>query len=260
MKVILRFTNTWVLIKKKRKNMKTTKTLIAIFLLMTVNQGIGQDISRFFNKANIFFMSHIKNGRVGYEDIKSNPEDLNELLDLAKGMLVPKSNPKIYQAFWINAYNLSVIKGIVENYPLNSPLDVPGFFDKKTYVLGGEKRTLNDIENKLLRRNFPNEARFHFVLVCAGLGCPPIINKAYLPETLDVQLQQQTKLSLNNPNFIRLKGDEVFLSQIFEWYKDDFTRGGKSLVEFVNQYREEKIAINAKVGFYPYDWYLNIIN
>ncbi|MFH4966392.1 hypothetical protein V8G69_15430 [Gaetbulibacter sp. M235] len=50
--------------------MKTAKMLIAIILIITVNQGIGQNISRFFNNANTFFMAYIKNGRVGYEDIK----------------------------------------------------------------------------------------------------------------------------------------------------------------------------------------------
>jgi len=109
----------------------------------------------------------------------------------------------------------------------------------------------------LLRANFPTEARFHFVLVCAGLGCPPIINGAYLPQTLENQLQRQTELALNNPNFIKAKGKKVLLSQIFEWYKGDFTQDGKSEVEFVNQYRKEKFDAKAKVGYYPYNWTLN---
>jgi hypothetical protein len=240
--------------------MKPAKILSIFFLIITANHGFGQDISKFFNKADRFFESTIKNGKVDYDYIKSNPKDLNELLDLAQGILVSKENPQKYQAFWINTYNLSVIKGIVENYPLKSPLDVPGFFDKKTYVVGGEKRTLNDIENKLLRENFIEEARFHFVLVCGALGCPPIVNRAYLPETLEDQLERQTKLSINNPNFVRLEGNELLLSQIFEWYKDDFIKGGKSLIDFVNQYRKEKIAPNKKVRFYPYDWSLNKVN
>ncbi|MFH4966391.1 DUF547 domain-containing protein [Gaetbulibacter sp. M235] len=151
-------------------------------------------------------------------------------MDLAQDLRVPKENPKIYQSFWINAYNLCVIKGIVENYPVKSPLDVQGLFDKKIFIIGGEERTLDEIENKLLRGNFPKESRFHFVLVCAGLGCPPIIDRAYLPSTLEVQLQQQTKLSLNNPDFVRINGNKVLLSQIFEWCMNDFTKEGKSLV------------------------------
>ncbi len=236
----------------------TSKKILTTFLLAIAFQfGFSQDTATFFGKADGFFKTYVKNGRVAYKEIKANPESLNELLNLAKTISISKSDANTYQAFWINGYNLSVIKGIVDDYPIKSPLDKAGFFDKITYDIGGKNTTLNDIENKLLRANFPKEARFHFVLVCAGLGCPPIINSAYLPNTLDAQLQKQTELSLNDSNFIRLKGKKVSLSQIFEWYKSDFTQGGKSLVDFVNQYRKEKIDSSAKVGYYPYDWTLN---
>lgn len=237
--------------------MRLQKILTTFLLAITFQIGFAQDISEFFTKTDAFFKTYVKNGRVAYKDIKANPESLNELLNLAKAISISKSDANTYQAFWINGYNLSVIKGIVDNYPIKSPLDKAGFFDKITYDIGGKNTTLNDIENKLLRANFPKEARFHFVLVCAGLGCPPIIGNAYLPNTLDAQLQKQTQLSLNNSNFVRLKGKKVNLSQIFEWYNKDFTQEGKSLVDFVNQYRKEKLDSNTKVGYYPYDWTLN---
>ena len=237
--------------------MKTKKTLITIVAAFTVGLGFGQGTSDFFAKADNFFKTYVNQGRVAYKEIKANPASLNELLDIAKGISVSKSDAKTFQAFWVNGYNLSVIKGIVDNYPIKSPLDKAGFFDKTTHDIGGKNITLNDIENKVLRANFPKEARFHFVLVCAGLGCPPIINSAYTPEKLDVQLQKQTELSLNNPEFIRVKGKKVQLSQIFEWYNGDFTQDGKSLVDFVNSYRNEKIDSGSKVGYYPYDWNLN---
>ncbi|MEM9075763.1 MAG: DUF547 domain-containing protein [Bacteroidota bacterium] len=237
--------------------MKTYKTLITLLFLAFVQFGFGQGTSEFFSKADTFFKTYITNGRVAYKEIKANPSSLEELLTLAKDIRVTKGDAKTYQAFWINGYNLSVIKGIVDNYPLSSPLDKAGFFDKKTYDIGGKSTTLNDIENKLLRAVFPEESRFHFVLVCAGLGCPPIINSAYTPEKLESQLQKQTELALNNPNFIRVKGKRVNLSQIFEWYTKDFTQGGKNLIEYVNQYRKEKLDPKAKVGYYSYDWALN---
>jgi len=237
--------------------MKNKITLILLFfgtLSFTVQ---GQDAKAFFTKANTFFSTYVTGGRVDYKAIKSNTSSLDELLDIAKGITVSTADAKTYQAFWINAYNLAVIKGIVTNYPIASPLDKKGFFDKTTYAVGGKSITLNDIENKLLRGNFPKEARFHFVLVCAGLGCPPIISSAYLPITLEDQLQQQTVKALNNPNFIKVKGKKVQLSQLFEWYKGDFTQGGKSQIDFVNQYRKEKLDDNSKVSYYPYDWALN---
>ena len=103
---------------------------------------------------------------------------------------------------------------------------------------------------------FKKEARFHFVLVCAGLGCPPLINKAYKPSSLEAQLQRQTEIALNNPDFIKVKGNKVQLSQIFEWYKGDFTQDGTE-IDYINKFRKEAISEKAKVSYYSYDWRLN---
>ncbi|WP_378178923.1 DUF547 domain-containing protein [Aquimarina sp. SS2-1] len=233
------------------------KIILAIaFLIGAI--GFAQDTSSFFRKADAFFKKYVTDGRVDYKTIKNDPALLNELLDIASGINVSKDDAKTFQAFYINAYNLSVIKGIVDNYPTKSPLDIKGFFDKTKYSLGSKTTTLNDLENKILRNNFPTEARFHFALVCAGLGCPPIIPEAYQPNTLEEQLQRQTIIALNNPNFIKVSGKKVQLSQIFEWYKGDFTQNG-SEIDYVNQYRKEKIPTGAKVSYYPYNWSLNEI-
>ncbi len=234
-----------------------TRAFLTLIGLLIFQLGISQGTADFFSKADTFFSSYIKNGKVDYNAIKADPVAIDELLELGKTLSVAKEDAKTYQAFWINGYNLLVIKGIVDNYPVKSPLDIKGFFDTTKRDFGGKQITLNDIENVLLRGNFPKEARFHFVLVCAGIGCPPIIDKAYSPNTLESQLQRQTELALNNPDFIRVKGKKVLISQIFEWYNGDFTQGGQNEVEFINQFRKEKINTTAKVGYYPYDWALN---
>jgi len=233
------------------------KAIILTITFLTFQLGSAQETAEFFTKSDVFFKKYVAQGKVAYTAIKNNPSLLNELLDMASAIKVSKSSPKTFQAFYINAYNLAVIKGVIANYPIKSPLDVKGFFDTKTYLISGKKTTLNGIENEILRKNFPNEARFHFVLVCAGLGCPPIINSAYTPDKLSGQLQRQTVKSLNNPNFIKVSGSEVKLSQIFEWYKGDFTKKG-SEIAYINTYRKEKIPTSLKVSYYPYDWKLNI--
>jgi len=198
----------------KNKTMK--KIIILLTIIVTAQFGFSQSASDFFTKSDTFFKNYVVNGKVKYGAIKNNPSSLNELLDIASKLKVSKSNPKTFQAFYINSYNLSVIKGVIDKYPVKSPLSIKGFFDKKTYTIAGKATTLNDLENKILRKNFPKEARFHFALVCAGLGCPPIIAEAYTPSKLDKQLQRQTVKALNNPNFIKVKGKKVQLSQIFE--------------------------------------------
>jgi hypothetical protein len=230
------------------------KSLFLILFSITI--GNAQGLTKFLEKTDGFFKTHVKNGLVDYQEIKKDPTVLYELVEMAKTISVTKDNAADYQAFWINGYNLTVIMGIMNNYPLNSPLDKAGFFDKTTYDIGGTTTTLNDIENKLLRAVFPKEARFHFVLVCGGLGCPPIINEAYLPSRLDAQLERQTKLALNDPKFIQVNKNKVKISQIFEWYKSDFEHDGK-VIDFIDKYRSEKLPEKAKVSYYPYNWMLN---
>ncbi len=233
------------------------KQIIILVIILVSTKGFSQDVNVFFNKTNTFFETYVSNGKVAYSKVYENQEGLNELLNLAEAISVSKNDAKNYQAFWINAYNLSVIKGIIENYPTNSPLDNAGFFDKTKYSLAGKNITLNDIEHKLLRAQF-NDARFHFVLVCGAVGCPPLINKAYLPDTLDAQLETQTKKAING-DFLRVntKKKRVQASQIMEWYKDDFTMKGESEIDFINKYRTEKLEEKYKLSYFPYDWKLN---
>lgn len=231
------------------------KIIIITVFLGAFNFGFAQNTATFFKAADAFFKVNISNGKVAYSKINDNPEALNELIDLAESVSVSKNDSKVYQAFWINAYNISVIKGIIDNYPIKSPLDKSGFFDKITYKIAGESITLNDIENKKLRAQF-GDARFHFVLVCGAVGCPPLINSAYLPNTLEAQLQKQTKIALNNPNFIKVKKNRVELSEIFKWYNEDFIKNG-SEIDYINTFRKEKIALSSKASYYPYNWNLN---
>ena len=211
----------------------------------------------FFNEADAFFKTNVKDGKVAYSDIKKNPEALNTLVDQLNQIKINKENENEFKAFWINAYNLLTIKGIVDYYPVKSPLDISGFFDKTTYKISGKSLTLNGIENDVLRGNF-NDPRFHFVLVCGAVGCPPIIDEAYKPSTLNAQLDQQTKLALNG-SFLKVneKKKRVEASEIMKWYNEDFVRNGQSEIDFINIYRTEKIPTDYKLSFYPYNWTLN---
>lgn len=233
--------------------MKLFFTSILFLSLSTTN---AQDIATFFNETDTFFKTYVSDGKVDYKAIKKNKSDLTSLMQLAETVSVSESDATTYQAFWINAYNVSTIQGVIDNYPLKSPLDVSGFFDKTTYTLAGKDVTLNTIENKLLRAKF-KDARFHFVLVCGAVGCPPLINKAYKPETLDAQLQTQTELALNGIFLnVNTKKKRVEVSEIMKWYKEDFVTNG-SEIDFINQYRTEKIPSNYKLTYIPYNWNLN---
>lgn len=233
------------------------KSISFLFALFAIAQiSFAQISPSFFSKADAFFKKNVSNGLVNYSNIKSNPADLDALKEIIASAKPDKSNSKEFKAFYINAYNLLVIDGIIKKYPVKRPTAISGFFDRNKHTVAGKAITLNGIENNILRKSYPKEARFHFALVCAGLGCPPLIPEAYTPTKLESQLQRQTVKAINDINFTKVEGKKVKISQIFEWYAGDFKQFG-SYVDFLNKYRKTPLEPKSKISFYTYDWTLN---
>lgn len=230
------------------------KKIASVFLIFIFAQSLSYG-QAFFEKADSFFGKYVKDGRVNYSAIKQNPEKLNMLVSKISSYSLEEKGKNEEKAFYINAYNILVIKGIIDNYPIKSPLDKEGFFDKVKYNVSGEMLTLNEIENEKLRAEF-DDPRIHFVLVCAAIGCPELISNGYFPESLDKQIEQRTIATLKDPDFIRVKNDKVEISEIFKWYSVDFG-GRQNYRTFLNKFRKDNLPSDASIDFYSYDWALN---
>ncbi|WP_077919096.1 DUF547 domain-containing protein [Spirosoma sp. 209] len=218
----------------------------------------AQTTNGFTDDVDAFMKAHVVDGRVDYAQLKKSGAELAGLYrQLGSVNLTGASSPE-KKAFYINAYNVAVIYQVVQAFPLKSPLDKAGFFDKLKHRVAGQEMTLNQLEKEKLLAAY-GDARVHFVVVCAAVSCPPLAGFAYTASKLDAQLDERTRLALNNASFIRVnKGQKkVELSKIFDWYKGDFTKDGQSAVAFVNGFRREKIPADYAVGFYEYDWSLN---
>ena len=215
------------------------------------------DLPSFLSSTDQFLKKYVQSGSVDYQKLSENSADLESLVSfVAKASLTNFSDLE-KEAFYINAYNLLVINQVLENYPVNSPQAVGGFFDVKKHLVSNEKITLNALEKeKLLAAT--QDPRLHFVLVCAAKGCPKIANFAYLPDALETQLEERTRLALNDPEFIRVNesNKKAELSEIFTWYKQDFQKNGSSVLDFINKYRTQKLE-GYQIGSYTYDWTLN---
>lgn len=230
--------------------------VILVLLSLAALSGMRAQES-FFEQTDAFLGQYVQNGLIDYGAVQSSPA-FGELLDQV-ARLDPVDWPEPERkAFYINAYNLLVIKGVLDAYPIASVQDVAGFFDRKRHRLAGRSVTLNELEKNYLLRPF-DDARLHFVLVCGAKGCPPIIPEAYRPEGLDEQLDRQTRLALNHPDFIRLDDDKrmAALSQIFSWYASDFGGGQQAARAYINGYRDRPIPDDYSLGYYNYDWSLN---
>lgn len=215
--------------------------------------------AKFYSRASSFFGKYVHDGRVDYAAIKKNPRAMQEVIStLASFDLESLTDANGEKAFWINAYNLLVISSVVSRYPVKSPLDVSGFFDRAQHRVAGNSLTLNGIENDKLRKKY-NDARIHFALVCAAKGCPTLLNQAYHSESLDEQLDLRARATLNDAAYVRANpgARKILLSEIFRWYEADFASGGRTVIDYINQYRTEKIPIDFSIDLIPYDWTLN---
>lgn len=236
------------------------KTLSLFLVLLTFSLLNAQGSAEFFSAANSFFKENVStSGGVYYASIKENPAELNKMVKMVEQFPFSSSNKTTQKAFLINAYNILVIKNVVDHYPIAKPLDVPGFFDQIKFNVAGMSLTLSDIENKKIRPVY-KDARTHFVLVCAARSCPPIANYAFTPSNMESKLDARTKLAMDSKSFIRVDdaAKKVELSQIFEWYKEDFLAEAGSLLEYVNKYRTTPIPSSYKQSFYTYNWALNL--
>ena len=150
-------------------------------------------------------------GKVDYQAIKDKVIILDKYLDYLS-QNVPKSsaskNEKL--AFWINAYNANTIKLLVDNYPVESIMDLHGgkVFDNKWLSIGDEKLSLNDIENNKIRAKF-NEPRIHFAVNCAAKSCPPILNRAWTADNIQAYLEARAKTFINNSAYNKLDRKSV---------------------------------------------------
>ena len=233
-----------------------------IFLFLLIVLGVviaeGANLKTFTADANIFFSKYVENGSVDYIGIKSQIAEAESLYKRIGEMSLVGTDDDSKKAFYINAYNIIVIYWVAKHYPLRSPLDNSGFFDKVKHVIAGESLTLNALEIKKLLQPY-KDARFHFALACAAKSCPPLAGFSFTPEKVDQQLNERTILALNDRNWIKvLHGQKkVELSKIFEWYKGDFNTNGGSPIDWINRYRKEKIPNTYGIGYYEYNWDLN---
>jgi len=229
--------------------------LVLLFFLASNHSMIAQDLNSFFEDANSFFASSVSENKVKYKAIKEKPEQLLKLTNFIASANLSAASDSEQKAFYINSYNILVIKTVVDAYPIRQPLDITGFFDAKQQRVAGKKTTLNNLEKKYLLDKY-KDARLHFVLVCAAISCPPIANFAYMPKQLNTQLDTRTKAAINDNSFLHYDdfSGKVEFSKIFDWYASDFK---PSVIAFVNKYKTKILPKDTKLKFYTYDWTLN---
>lgn len=232
-------------------------------------------------------------GMVDYKMLKRKKPELNQILDE-----FAKLDPNTYNswskedkiALWLNAYNIKMLKIIVDNYPIQSQRvlrvlwgpdsirHIEGIWDKYKFTVMDEEFTLKEIEQRFFHKEF-DEPRVFFAISYASLSSPPLRNEPYYGYKLYEQLDDQTKKFLSSPLVFRIDREKqaVSLSAIFHptWYGEDFiSKYGtdkkfkdqppsvRAVLNFATNYISEQDRLslereNYSVRYITYNWTLN---
>ena len=203
---------------------------------------------------------HARRGGLDYGALSEDREAMADLdRFLAAVAEMPDDAPL---ASWLNAYNAIVVKSVVERYPMRSVRDVPGFFDRARHRVAGRMRTLDDLEHRVIRVRFP-DARVHAALNCAARSCPPLHGRAFREASLDRTLDRLARAMVASERHVRVRDGALEVSQLFEWFGDDFRRdGGGSIAGFIRRFAAadhpaRALSADAPVRHIEYDWRLN---
>jgi len=232
-------------------------------------------------------------GMVDYKTLRRKRLQLKTLLDEFDEL-----DPNVYNcwskedkiAFWLNAYNIQMLKIITDNYPIrgsrwlnpfygpNSIRHIKGIWTKYKFLVMDEEFTLSAIDKRFFRKEF-DDPRIFFAISSASLSGPPLRNEPYYGYKLDEQLNDQIKKFLSSLLSFKIDGEEqiVYLSAIFQasQYGKEFTDKysidrkfkdhgptTRAVLNFITNYVSESDVSFLEVGNYSvrymrYDWTIN---
>lgn len=250
--------------------MKPTFTAIAVFVCAAsaihASQPMVPNVAAYEAVLQKYVLD---DGRVRYGALRADLSPLEAFVH-QMGEVSPHSHPNLFSsreaklAYWINAYNGFVLWAFARDYPekrerLTGRLGRLSFFYMKKFLVGGKKRSLAHIENKIIRAEF-DEPRIHFAVVCASGGCPWLSRNAYTAENLEEMLEAETKRFFNQPRNLEIdeRRKTIIVSRLLDWYKDDFGEGVGGLLTFIARYRPDIAgsleAHSWRVEYFDYDW------
>jgi hypothetical protein len=207
-------------------------------------------------------------GMVDYRKLKQKRLKLKQLLNEFAKLKRNEYNfwpreDKI--AFWINAYNLQMLKIIVDNYPIESyrwfhilpgwePDSIKhinkriGKINKQKFLVMDEVFTLPEVEQRFFRKEF-DEPRVFLALSYATLTSPPLRNEPYYGSKLNKQLDDQAKKFFSNPLAFKIdrKKQKIYLSVILQptWFGNEFI--GKFGTD--KKFKDQQPAVRAVLSF-----------
>ena len=126
--------------------------------------------------------------------------------------------------------------------------------------INDESLSLNDIEHRILRPIW-QDARLHYAVNCASIGCPNLATTAYTADNVNEMLDAAAVAYINHPRGVTVNNGRLKISSIYDWFAIDFGDNEAAIIAHLQQYANEELRAQlneiADISDYDYDWSLN---
>lgn len=189
--------------------------------------------------------------------MKSDSQELKKLLQFIAQGEVPEED---LNAFLINAYNILVIKSVVEAFPVESPFFIRGFFSGKKHRVLGENRSLLDLQKLLIERT--KDPRVIMALSNAAGGSFKLLSDPVTSARTEKTLSQLAAKYVNDNSYIRIlrNTDKILLTEDYKQAMPyiDTTAFILMLQEYTD-HPKEKPSPDYPIDYFPVNRNLNIL-
>ena len=204
---------------------------------------------------------------IPYGDVSAaDKQSLKRYIEMLSHTDVDLLNRAEQFAFWVNAYNALTVDLIIDEYPVKSIRDIsgglfsPGPWDDDIIRVAGETLTLNDIEHRILRPIW-QDARVHYAVNCASIGCPNLAAVAFTAANADSLLDAGARDYINHPRGAAVRDGKLIVSSIYEWFGRDFGGSDASIIAHLKTYADDDLRADlesiSNIADDQYDWNLN---
>ncbi len=178
--------------------------------------------------------SCVQNGLVDYGSLNKTPLLLQSMNKLKKTSSDHMKNKSDRLCYWINTYNLLVLKTVADRYPIASVQQLGNTFIFRKFIVGGKPMTIQDVYYGQLMPLLQENTNALFLLCGGAKGFPPLLNHAISPQVLKKDSETAMHNYINNPTNVRYDPDSSTfnLSPLLEWNAALFEHDGQTVFDF----------------------------
>lgn len=204
--------------------------------LETVFVKVETPVTYRFDKYAQLLKEFVKDNSVDYAALKKSPllkESMKELAHISPAKMIDNKERLCY---WLNAYNLIVIKEITDRFPITDLKQLGNDPTRRKFTVGGDKMSMQAIKiekiEPMFNDNFPEE----IFLMCGGaIGHPWILDHPIVPDRIDKDMKEASYRWVCEPTnvaFDKYKS-RLDVGPYLQWHTGLFEKRYGTPIDFV---------------------------